>query len=255
MVSKKFKKGEKVLILSQGKKWVVKLEGKQFVTQYGRLNLDEVIGKEEGYTTEVNGKVFYFFRPTISEFLTKIKRKTQIIYPKDLSVMMFLSGVKDDDVIIEAGTGSGSLLISLLNTVKKGKVISIERKKEVQEVALKNIKNYFGRIPKNLKLINSDVYEKISLRIKNADKIFLDLTEPWRAVHIIDYLRPGGILVVYNPQITQIQKMVESIKDDFVDVQVFEILKRNWIVDGKRVRPEDLMRGHAGFVMIARKIT
>jgi len=117
-----FKKREKIVIFCEGKKWIVRLDKEKFSTHLGEINLKEVRKKEEGDCLVLKGRKFFFFKPTIDEFLRNLKRTTQIIYPKDLAFITFYADVKPTDNIIEAGTGSGSLLIALLRIVKKGKV-------------------------------------------------------------------------------------------------------------------------------------
>lgn len=253
----KLSKTNKITILCEKKKWLVDRKNKIFSTHFGNVNLDEISEKEDGHFEKIDNKNFFFFIPTIYEFITKIKRKTQIIYPKDISIITFYSDVKETDNIIEAGTGSGALLISLARIVKKGKIISIERNKQFQERAIENIKEFFGEVPENIEFFDGDVYEEnfdLPIKEKWADKIFLDLPEPWKGKKLLKYLRNGGILVNYNPQIMQIRKFIEEIDEmGFTDIKVIEIIERQWLVDKKRTRPADLMRGHTGFIMFARK--
>lgn len=245
---------KKILLYCDGKKWIIDKDTKIFSTHFGNVEIPEI---ENGVkSVKVNKKEFYFFKPTISEFILKIKRKTQIIYPKDIAIMIFYSDLKETDNVIEAGTGSGALLISILSRVKNGKVITIERNEEFLKIAKKNVENYFGQIPSNVNFVKGDVYdENFNLEVNEewADKVFLDLPEPWRAKKILKYLKTGGFLINYNPQIVQIKKFIEEIKG-FTDINVFEILERKWLVDEKRTRPADLMRAHTGFIMTARKV-
>lgn len=244
---------KKIVIYCEGKKWIVDENLKNFSTHFGNVEIPQL--KKGVEILEVNRRKFYFFKPTINEFLLKIKRKTQIIYPKDVGIILFYSDLKESDNVIEAGTGSGSLLIGILSRVKKGKVITIERNEEFRKIAEKNVESYFGKIPENLEFIKGDIYdENLKLNIEEnwADKIFLDLPEPWRCKNILKYLKIGGILVNYNPQIIQIKRFIEEISN-FIDISVFEIIERRWIVDERRARPVDLMRGHTGFIMIGRK--
>ncbi|MCS7180444.1 MAG: hypothetical protein N2589_03010 [bacterium] len=244
---------KKIIIYYNGRKWLVDKNLKKFSTHLGDIEIPEF---EEGIKSSlICGKDCYFFSPTISDFIFKIKRKTQIIYPKDLAIILFYSDLTETDNVIEAGTGSGSLLIGILSRVKKGKIITIEKKEEFKNIAEKNVENYFGKIPENLQFVIGDVYDEnfnLNIEEKWADKIFLDLSEPWRAKGVLKYLKIGGILVNYNPQIMQIKRFIEEI-NGFIDINVFEILERKWLVDEKRTRPVDLMRGHTGFIMIARK--
>jgi len=245
---------KKIAIFCEGKKWLVDKNIKTFSTHFGNIKIPEKIDNIE--VLEINKRRFYFYIPSISEFILKIKRKTQIIYPKDVAIILFYSDLKETDNVIETGTGSGSLLTGIMSVVKKGKVITIERNENFREIAMKNIESFFGKIPENLEFITGDVYDenfKIDVEEEWADKIYFDLPEPWRAKNLLKYLKKGGILVNYNPQIIQIKQFIEGL-DGFIDINVFEIFERKWLVDERRARPVDLMRGHTGFIMIARKI-
>lgn len=256
---KPLRKEECVLAVCEDRKWMVDLRKTSFGTHFGALDLMQVVGRPEGVCLDVGGKKVYFFRPTTEESLLRIKRRTQVMYPKDLGILLLAAGVRTEDHVIETGTGSGALLISLLTLVRKGTVLTIDREKEFQEIAQQNVCGYFGKVPRNVRFLIADVCEetfKPPVRKRWANRLFLDLPEPWRALNLLDYLQPGGVVTVFSPQITQIQTAAVHLrKRSCTDVQVFEMLRREWLVDERRARPADIMRGHTGFILIARKIT
>ncbi|MCM8770002.1 MAG: hypothetical protein NC911_10130, partial [Candidatus Omnitrophica bacterium] len=138
-----------------------------------------------------------------------------------------------------------------------GRVVTLEQNPEFQLLAKNNVIRYFGKLPNRVRFLLLDAYEEKPLGIRKhwADRIFLDLPEPWRALHLLKYLRPGGFLTVFNPQIFQLQRVAVAIKSAFVDVSVTEILERKWLVDEQRLRPGDMMRAHTGFFLVARKVS
>ncbi len=251
-----FKKHDMVLLVSKtGKKWMVRIDDKKFDTHLGMVNLSDIEGKHAGeHVTTSKGHVLYCMLPTLADFVLLMKRKAQIIYPKDLGPIIFYGDVKSGQTVLEAGTGSGALTIALLKAVgANGKVISVERRNDFGKIALKNIEKYFGKIPENLKLIMGDIS---TIQLKNdVERVFLDLPEPWKAIENVSRcLVGGGILVNYSPNVGQVQLVVKELrKHHYTDIFTIEVLEREWIIDEKRARPKDRMVAHTGFITIARK--
>jgi len=252
----RFKKGDFVLLVSKnGKKWLVKIEGR-IDTHIGSIDLSEIVGKENGAKISTStGHSVYCFTPTLSDFIILMKRKAQVIYPKDLAPILFYGDVSPGQRILEAGTGSGALTISLLRAIgKDGELFSIEKRKDFLKIAKKNIEKYFGKIPNNLKLILGDV--NLVIKEKQFDRIFLDLEEPWVAIDKISKnLVNGGLIVTYSPNVGQVQETVKELrKNNFFDIRVFEFLEREWLMGGIRARPKDRMVGHTGFITVSRRV-
>ena len=89
------------------------------------------------------------------------------------------------------------------------------------------------------------------------DRIVLDVPEPWHsAAPAAEHLQPGGVFCCYLPTVPQVQTARTAISETrrFFDVMTFEILMREWAVEGRSVRPEHRMVGHTGFVTVARKM-
>jgi len=95
-------------------------------------------------------------KPTL---VTKnLEHFTQILYTPDISLIILMLDVKPGSVIVESGTGSCSLTLSLSNAVgKQGKVFSYEYNLERYENSLK-FKKLHGM--DNVKMTNRDVYNK-----------------------------------------------------------------------------------------------
>ncbi|MDQ7055964.1 MAG: hypothetical protein Q9M89_05645 [Persephonella sp.] len=70
-----------------------------------------------------------------------IKRKTQIIYPKDSSYITLKLGLTDGMKVLESGVGSGALTIVMANAVKpSGRIYSFEKREKYINNAYNNIK-------------------------------------------------------------------------------------------------------------------
>jgi tRNA (adenine57-N1/adenine58-N1)-methyltransferase len=248
--------GEWVLLTAQkGKKWLVKVEDAGFFCHLGMIQMGDVAGKEEGdFLVTHNGAKLYLFRPTLEEYIFTMERPTQIIYPKDLSAMVFFSDIRPGDTVIESGIGSGAMALALLRAMSgSGRLISVEKRLKFALQARENIYKFFGHHPSNHEIIIADIQD-VWLNTK-ADRIFLDLPEPWHCIGSVgQHLRQGGVLISLSPNVGQIQLVFKELKaHGFANVRTFELLKRDWLVDERRARPIDRMIAHTGFITIAKK--
>lgn len=251
-----FGMGEWVALTSQkGKKWLVRIEDAPFSSHLGFVHMGEVLGKEEGDWVETNkGAKLLLFRPTLEDYIFSMKRKTQIIYPKDLGAMIFYGDIRPGLLILESGVGSGALSLALLRALgEHGKIISVEKRPEFAAMASENICKFFGRKPRNHEIVVADIQD-FSLTAK-VDRVFLDLPEPWHAIASLSRLSAqGALLVSLSPNVGQVQLMYKELKaNGFANITTFELLKRDWMVDERRARPIDRMIAHTGFITVAKK--
>ena len=66
------------------------------------------------------GLRYLALRPTLAEFVLEMPRGAQVIYPKDLAMILFWADVYPGCRVLEAGTGSGALTLALLRAVGPG---------------------------------------------------------------------------------------------------------------------------------------
>ncbi|MBQ4132110.1 MAG: hypothetical protein IJD04_00030 [Desulfovibrionaceae bacterium] len=88
----------------------------------------------------------------------------------------------------------------------------------------------------------------------DADALFLDVREPWAYMdNVIRAVKPGAPLAFLVPTVDQISMLLKEFERQPVDdVEVLEILIRNWKTTPDRLRPEDRMVAHTGFLIFAR---
>lgn len=231
-------------------------EGGAYDLRGGRVSHDALIGRPDGTHIETSrGERVLALRPTLADYVLSMPRGAQVIYPKDLALIMMLADIYPGATVVEAGTGSGALTMTLVRAVgPAGRVFSYEVRDEFQATAKRNIVRYLGETP-TLALRMHDITTGIPDR--PADRLVLDLPEPWRVVApAIDALRLGGILLAYLPTTVQVQQTVEALAASraFALIDTVEALLRPWHVDGLSVRPAHRMVAHTAFLVTARRV-
>ncbi len=243
-----------IIHLRSGKKWVKPLSG-EFSTQYGKIDLDKCVGKEEGITiTSNSGEKFSVFRALPSEYILKMKRKAQIIYPKDSAHILFdVLFPKEKCFIFEIGCGSGGLTIPLANILKKSFLISVDKRKEFLKRCKKNLEKYCKN-KNNISLILADA-KNLPFKNNLFDVMCIDMVDPWEYIEEFEKIsKKGSLFFFYLTNITQILEWYKKIKGrNFTDIAVFEILKRDWKINDRIARPKERMVGHTGFIIRARR--
>jgi tRNA (adenine57-N1/adenine58-N1)-methyltransferase len=254
-LTRPFVAGERVLLVdSKGRRYLIVLkEGGSFSTHAGTLAHDEIIGRDEGVGLRTtHGARLLAVRPTLSEFILKMPRGAQVIYPKDIGPILVLADIFPGARVLEAGVGSGALTMALLRAVgPEGSVVGYELREDFAARAQANVASFVGpEAPLTVEI--RDVYEGIDET--GLDRVVLDLPEPWRVVkHAEHALHPGGILCAYLPTIGQVSRLREELDGStFGMAETLEVLQRTWHVEGPSVRPDHRMVAHTGFLTTAR---
>lgn len=246
--------GEQVLLIDRKKRrYLVTLEeGGEFHTHSGFIPHEQIIGQAEGAPLRsTRGATFTAFRPTLSDFVLKMPRGAQVIYPKDLGPILMLADVFPGARVLESGVGSGALSMTLLRA--GAEVTGYEIRADFAARARKNVESFVGpELAARYRIEERDCYEGIDE--EQLDRVVLDLPEPWQVVgHAEKALRPGGILVAYTPTIIQAVQLRERlVPSGFELAETLEVLHRGWNIDGTSVRPDHRMVAHTGFLTHAR---
>jgi tRNA (adenine57-N1/adenine58-N1)-methyltransferase len=255
LANQKISEGDYVLLyLDLRRTYMVKVEaGKTFHTHKGFIKLDELAGKDFGATIQSSlGIEFTALKPSLTDYIMKSSRKTQITYPKDAALIIMFSGINAGSLVVEAGTGTGALTTALAHYVKpEGKVYSYEIREEFQRTAEKNLRR--ANLIDFVELKSKDVTTGIDER--DVDAVVLDLATPWLvAPHAYEALKASGIIVSFSPTIDQVVKTTEALKEhNFICIETVECLMRGMQVERGKTRPQTLMTGHTGYITHARK--
>lgn len=248
--------GQLVMLISpKGKRYLRVFDPKdQLHSNDGVLEMSAV--KEAGFGGVANTHKdipYRIYKPTLHDIIKQgIKRQTQILYPKEIGYILVKLGIGPGCKVIEAGSGSGSMTVALSHTVgETGKVCTYERRPEFAKLVRKNLERC--GLGANVEQFEGDVAD--GFQQDDADALFLDVPDPWNHVTAVkNAVKPGASVCFLMPVVNQVSKLLEALEgEEYDDVEVLEILVRHWKPVPDRLRPEDRMVSHTGFLVFGRK--
>lgn len=235
--------------------------GQRFHTHRGWIEHDHMIGMAEGSVVESTSAIRYLvLRPQLRDLVLSMPRGATVIYPKDSAQIVGLLDLTPGDCVLEAGAGSGAMTMSLLRAVgATGEVHSFERRADFADVARRNVEAFLGPCP-GWVLRTGDLNEEYAAAAYPPgmfDAAILDMLAPWECLATAHHaLRAGGVLAIYVATATQMSRTVESLRASGMwrEPEAFELMLRNWHLEGLAVRPMHRMNGHTGFLVATRRM-
>lgn len=262
--------------------------------RYGSFHHDDLIGKSFGARAFARdtGRWLYVLKPTPELWTRTLPHRTQIIYSLDSSVICFKLGLRRGHVVVESGTGSGSLSHHFMRCVGRGGHLHTF---EFNEHRANTARQEFKRhgVSECVTVKCTDVCangfgEDLNGKV---DSVFLDLPAPWKAIsHASLALRPNGSICSFSPCIEQVQQTcLELSRLGFNRIETIESLLKTFDMkqtgtrrgksipvrlgrdrrpastdantstskscEGRRyfTRPQSVMRGHTSYLTFARK--
>lgn len=228
--------------------------GTRFECHLGFIEHDALVGVSFGtqVQTNINHKMFVI-APNIDDAIRHLQREGQIIFPKDLGYIALKLGIRPGMRVIEAGTGSGALTLTLALLVgESGHVYSYECRNRMQERAIANVRRMglLDRVTFHLRDISAGFEEQ------DVQALFLDVREPQ------DYLpqaraalRGGGFFGAIVPTVNQVITLAEHLyRGPWFMLEIEELIRRAYKTIPERIRPDDQMVGHTGFLIFARAV-
>ncbi len=249
--------GEPVLVRRrEGDAFLVTLvRGPQSVEGVGVIDLSSQIGARPGGTVEWAGATYRVLRPSLADLLRQLRRRAQIITPKDAQQLLFLAQVHPGARVAEAGAGSGALTVVLAHAVGlTGTVVSYDRRPDFLEVARKNVTQ--AGLSGRVRFVERDIVTE-GLDETDLDSVVLDLPEPWAPLESVrNALAVGGAVATYTPTYNQLERTVRALRAlGFEEVRSVELLERPLHVGDGGTRPEFEMLGHTAFLTGARRVS
>lgn len=215
-----------------------------FQTSFGALKVKNLIGVRFGSKVELTRGWAYVLKPTPELWTHTLPHRTQIIYTPDISMICFQLDVKPGSIVVESGTGSGSLSHHFLRGVKPhGHLHTFDFHEARVEQAREEFASHglgdFVTVSHRDVIVNG-FSEELNGK---ADAVFLDLPAPEKAVpHAFRALKnSGGRFCSFSPCIEQSQRVCEELqKLGFTEIQSMEVLQSEEIVKTKNVPIMDL---------------
>jgi tRNA (adenine57-N1/adenine58-N1)-methyltransferase len=250
----KSKTGDLVMLRAEDRKQFIfpLTSGDQFQSHLGTIEHDQLIDQPWGLATKSHlGHQFHLLQPSLRDLLLSLKRRSQIIFPKDIGYILLRLSIGSGQRVLEAGTGSGALTLALAWMVGgKGRVISVDRRQDMQSLARHNLEEV--GLDDRVDFIHSAI-EDLTIK-KPVDALFLDLPEADKALPTaLDLLRSGGYFGAILPTANQVSDLLEIMEQySMTDVDVCEIMLRFYKTVPARLRPSDRMVAHTGYLVFGR---
>lgn len=164
-----------------------------FQSKYGAIKVENLIGKEYGSKVEFPKGFGYVLQMNPELWTMNLPHRTQILYTPDISMILMELEVRPGSIVIEAGTGSGSLSHAFIRAVKDhGRLYTFDFHEARVKAAIEEFtKHGFNEY---VTAQHRDVCEEGFTDELNgkADAIFLDLPNPYVAIkHAVKALKPG----------------------------------------------------------------
>lgn len=242
------------LFHDERRNYLLRVKPGRIHTDKGYFDTADIIGKSFGQKIQTNlGINFYILRPYIHEMVMKVKRKTQILYPKDIGIILTRGNIFPGAKVIECGIGSGALTTALANFVRPtGKVHCYERNEEFLLNAKKNLEK--NGLAEWVEFNHCEITD--SFPQQEADFIMIDIGSPWDLIDAAYKSLKGGCrLATICPTFEQLTQMVFTLEEkNFINIETMEVLVRRILVRRGKTRPEQQMPSHSGWLVFATKI-
>ncbi|CAH0772345.1 unnamed protein product [Bemisia tabaci] len=188
-----------------------------FQTKYGALKIKGLIGQKFGSKVSLSKGWAYVLHPTPELWTLTLPHRTQIIYSADISMIIFQLDLKPGCIVIESGTGSGSLTHALARTVSpNGTVHTFDFHKQRAAIAEAEFAGH--KIDSVVKSYHRDVCQLgfgpdlDSL----ADAVFLDLPLPWTVVpHAVKVIKKSAPTLLFWGEVVLSEEILKDVSGDF----------------------------------------
>jgi len=223
-------------------------------THNGVIQHADLLGQPFGSIVHSHlGTEFALLTPSTAEITRTLKRRSQIIFPKDLGLILLKLSIEPGQEVVEAGTGSGALTVALARAVgTNGCVHSYDVRADMQNTARHNLE-LIG-LSQRVTLKTRDIADGFDET--DVPALFLDVPNPW------DYLaqthralRGGGFFGALLPTTNQVVLLLTGLqRHSFGMTEVVEVMLRNYKTVAARFRPSDRMVAHTGYLVFARAL-
>lgn len=212
---------------------------KVFQTPYGAIKCGDLIGKYYGTKVSLSKGWGYIVQPTPELWTLTLPHRTQIIYTPDISMIILQLELQPGSIVVESGTGSGSLSHALIRAIKPhGHLYTFDFHEKRVATAEEEFK--FHGFEQYVSVKQQDVCANGfgSDLDSKADAVFLDLPDPWLAIpHALKcFKETGGRICSFSPCIEQVQRSCAKLYElGFQEIQTMEVLQSQYSVQTRNL--------------------
>jgi len=203
-----------------------------YQTKYGSLKAMDLVGVKYGTKVQLSKGYGFALHPTPELWTKCLPHRTQILYSTDIAMVSLQLELGPGSVVVESGTGSGSLSHALARTVApRGHLHTFDFHAErVEKARAEFAEHGLGDL---VTASHRDVCRDGFGLENKVDAVFLDLPHPWEVVkHAKTAMKKsGGRICSFSPCIEQVQKTCQELKSGgFTEISTLECLNREFQV-------------------------
>ena len=243
------------LLLVRDDRAYLREPGAELQTDLGVLTVPEDAAPGDTVETHL-GEAFTVREPRLQDFFEQFDRTGAPMMPRDVGLVIALTGIGAEDHVLDAGTGTGILAAGLARLGVN--VRTYEANPEFAAVARANFEQ--GGVEDRIDVRTGDITDVLDDEdaldeIAPVDAITLDTADAAAVVERApELLVPGGTVVVYSPFVESAREVTEAAKEvGLMNVRTIETIQRRMDFDERGSRPSTAGVGHTGYLTVGQK--
>ena len=225
--------------------------GTEFGTDLGVLEVPEDVVAGDTVETHL-GTVFEVRELRGPDLFDHLERTGAPMMPRDIGLVLGLTGVSAGDRVLDAGTGTG-ILSAHLGRIGAD-VTTYEIDAEFADVARENMT--VAGVDEHVEVRTGDLTEELDALGESDpfDVLTLDTGDaPAVVERATDLLVSGGHLAVYSPFVEGTREAVLAAREaGLTEIETLETIQREMDFSDRGSRPSTGGVGHTGYLVIAR---
>lgn len=238
-----------VLLVRQDREYLLEA-GDRLETDLGILEVPEDITTGDVVETHL-GEAFTARKLRGPDFFEHFERTGAPMLPRDVGLVLGVTGIGADDRHLDAGTGTGVLAA---HSARAGAhVVSYEIDPEFAAVARENMA--LAGVADRVDVRTGDIVDELVDLDERFDVLTLDTADAPAVVERADeLLAPGGSVAIYSPFVEDARAAALAAREtDLTDVETRETIQRAMDFDDRGTRPSTRGVGHTGYLTFARR--